>query len=486
MKIDEIQPGEPLRILVVRPDLRNINPVINRIKKQLPEGTKLISAGRKNTDIVLSGLIRIKRKRGKIKNLIKENRFSGTSYVQNTDSAANESAFVAVDHLQRRTKQFSWRFHTLESAYDSNHYYYIIFDLLQDMLAKERINLVLFFNYPHLFYDTVIYQIAKAKGIRTLVVSTSPFPNRFLSLSDIEDVGIFPPTCGKNSYDPYLIDPDENPDWAYMKEVKQFREEFGELRWRGVLRLFWTFIAVERKLLFNPKVLFKTFNRMQIVAKSLPKWRDPLRRHFHTSHLDYYERILLHENLEIDFNRKFVYFPLQFQPELTTSTLGGIYSDQLLAIESLSSILPDDFWIYVKENPKQTGTMRGPQFFKRLDRISNLIFLPSYANTFELIDNSEFVATVTGTVGWETIRKGKNVLVFGIPWYRKLPGAIQFHRGITYEMIIDHKHEHSNLEQQAGKLHSRLHSADPEDSNAVAETIFNLIDNQIETTFMQT
>ena len=124
---------------------------------------------------------------------------------------------------------------------------------------------------------------------------------------------------------------------------------------------------------------------------------------------------------------------------MSTSTLGGNYSDQLLAIEHLSSILPDDSWIYVKENPKQTGAMRGPKFFDRLDRIPNLEFLPSYANTHDLIDNSDFVATVTGTVGWEAIRKGKNVLVFGMPWYRNLPGAIQFHQGITYGMILDYK-----------------------------------------------
>ena len=72
MNIDEFQLGEQLRILAIQPGLRNINPVVNQIKKQLPKGTKLISAGRKNTDIVMSGLIRVKRKRGQIKDLIKK------------------------------------------------------------------------------------------------------------------------------------------------------------------------------------------------------------------------------------------------------------------------------------------------------------------------------------------------------------------------------------------------------------------------------
>ena len=422
----------------------------------------------------------------KSKNLIKEDRFSGKSYVTNSDLAANESTLVAIDHLQRRTKQFTWRCHTLESACDSKHYYHIVFDLLQNLLDKERINLVLFFDFPHLFYDTLIYQIAKANGIRTLIVSSSPFPNRFFSLAEIEDEGIFPLAHSEDSIAPYLIDPEENPNWDYMKGIEQFRGEFGKLCWRGISRLFWSLVAVERTKLLDVKFISKTIGRMRAVAVALPKWRYPFHRHFHSSHLDFYERILLYENVETDFDRKFVYFPLHYQPEMTTSTLGGCFSDQILAIEDLFCILPDDTWIYVKENPKQTGAMRGRQFFDRLDRIPNLKFLPSYANTFELIEKSEFVATVTGTVGWEAIRKGKNVLVFGLPWYRNLPGVIQFHKGINYEMILDCKNEHSVLEQQTGELLSRSHFADSEDWKTVAETIVSLIENRTEITFMRT
>ena len=445
----------------------------------------------------MSGLIRVKRKRGRIKNLLKEDQFSGMPHLSNTGFTLNESAFVSIDHLQRRTQQFTWRYHTVESAYDAKHYYHIVLDLLANLLVEERINLVLFFDIPHLFYDTLIYQLAKVKGIRTLILSSSQFPNRFISLSEINDVGNFLSACDEYSSEPYPINPSENPEWKYMKRVKQFREEPGKLHWRGKLRLFWSLVAIERKKLLNPKVLFATFSRMRNIAAALPQWRDPFRKHFHTSHLDYYERILLHENDEVDFSRKFVYFPLQFQPEMTTSTLGGCYSDQLLAIEHLSRILPDDFWIYVKENPLQTGAMRGPKFFNRLDRIPNLKFLPSYANTHELTDRSEFVATVTGTVGWEAIRKGKIALVFGRVWYCSLPGVIQFREDLTYEMLLDCKVKHTDLEQHTGNLFSRSHLGsilppikeptqdELTESNTVAETIVGLIENRIETTFVQ-
>ena len=496
MKIDEFQSEDSLRILAVRTNRNENNSVIKLIKKQLPENTKIISVGNKDTDIVMTGLIRIKRKRGRIKNLIKEDRFSGASHITQADKTLNESTFVGIDHLQRRTEQFAWRHHTVNNTYDAKNYYHVAVDLLANLLAKEQINLVLFFEIPHLFYDTLIYQVAKFQGIRTLVVTSSQFPNRFFSLSAIEDVGNFPLERSENSKIRYPINPDENPEWEYMEGVLQFRGEPGKLNWRGILQLFWTLVAVERTKLLKPKIVSKTIGRMRIIAATLPKWRYPFRRYLHTSHLDYYEKLLLYENKEIDFSRKFVYFPLQFQPEMTTSTLGGCFSDQLLAIEHLFSILPDDCWIYVKENPKQNGAMRGPQFFNRLGRIPNLTFLPSYANTYELIDKSEFVAAITGTVGWEAICKGKNVLVFGMPWYRNLPGVVQFREGITYEKILNCKNEHSTLEQQTGRLVSRSHSVDAQpptthttrgdnsESNTVAEAIVNLIENRIDTTFL--
>ena len=493
-----IQLRDPIRILALRQNRKDSNHLLNQIKKQLPTGSKLISAGNKNTDIVMSGLIRVKRKRGRIKEMIKDDLYPRRSYAPTSDSTLNKSAFVAIDHLQRRTKQFTWRYHTLENVYDAKHYYHIALDLLTSLLEKEQINLVLFFDIPHLFYDTLIYQIAKSKGVRTLIFTSSPFPNRIFSLSAIEDVGIFPTVCKQDSNYSYPINANQNPNWDYMKGIEQYRGELGKLCWRGLFRLFWTFAAVERKKLSNPKIVLETIKRMRAVANALPKWRYPFLRHFHTRHLDYYEKILSYENTNVDYGRKFVYFPLHFQPEMTTSTLGGSYSDQLLAIEHLSKILPDDCSIYIKENPKQTGVMRGPQFFDRLERIPNLEFLPSYANTYQLIDKSEFVATVTGTAGWEAICKGKTALVFGMPWYRSLPGAIRFHKGITYEYIHNYKIEHSSLERLTGELYCRSHPVNAHLKNTMhsklgeftgactfAETIVDLIENRIETTFIQ-
>ncbi len=46
------------------------------------------------------------------------------------------------------------------------------------------------------------------------------------------------------------------------------------------------------------------------------------------------------------------------------------------------------------------------------------------APTFELIERSAAVATITGTAGWEALFLGKPSIVFGRAFYRDAPGVI--------------------------------------------------------------
>ena len=54
--------------------------------------------------------------------------------------------------------------------------------------------------------------------------------------------------------------------------------------------------------------------------------------------------------------------------------------------------------------------------FHRLKRIPSVEIVPSSANTHTLSKNAQFVASVTGTVGWEAIRQDA-AMVFGAAWY---------------------------------------------------------------------
>jgi hypothetical protein len=130
-----------------------------------------------------------------------------------------------------------------------------------------------------------------------------------------------------------------------------------------------------------------------------------------------------------DLNSEFVYVPLQFQPERTTSPEAGQYVHQYLIINMLSKTLPSDICIYVKEHPNQfslsfTGERgRSRQLYMDINKLRGARFLPLDSDSGSLIESSKFVATGTGTAGWEAINQRKPCICFGDPWYKNAPGV---------------------------------------------------------------
>ena len=141
---------------------------------------------------------------------------------------------------------------------------------------------------------------------------------------------------------------------------------------------------------------------------------------------------------------------------MTTDVLGGKYVDQLLAIEKLRNILPDDWYIYVKENPKQKAYMRGRYFFERLNLIQNVVFVDRSVDTYKLMESAQFVSTITGTAAWEAITGGKNALIFGKIWFDHFPGIFRFDDINSLQEILQYKISHDDVQAAINKLRKKF------------------------------
>ncbi len=380
-------------------------------------------------------------------------RFSGAAraVMECPDFEAGMEAFI--DHLQRRSPMGAYRAHALRGLQDYADYYHILADVLAERMQAAGVTHCVFFNVPHLAYDTVALHVARALGLKVIILTQSLFPARFFSMHDVDDLGAFPIADAP----PFAIEKGKPEDLFYMKGIKQEREEGGRAGLAAHVQLAAFLLAHGRLRALNPFYVARLLRDMRRVYGVLPKWRDPFAKFFHTDALGYFDHLAGFEDAELDLSGEFVYFPLQLQPEMTTSALGGIYRDQALAIEHLSACLPQGVRILVKENPKQGHYQRGPMFFHRLARLDNVEFLPSWANTHELTARAVFVAAVTGTVGWEAIRMGKPALVFGKAWYRAFPGVVEFSDGFDYADLRDLTWDHEALEAAAGALLARSH-----------------------------
>ena len=122
---------------------------------------------------------------------------------------------------------------------------------------------------------------------------------------------------------------------------------------------------------------------------------------------------------EADLNEDFAFFPLHLEPEITVSLLAPFYENQLNLIKQIARSLPLHFKLYVKEHPAMVG-YRPHAYYRELKKIPNVKIISPNVKSFELIEKTKLIATLTGTVGWEGTIFKKPVITFGDVNYNKL------------------------------------------------------------------
>jgi len=178
-----------------------------------------------------------------------------------------------------------------------------------------------------------------------------------------------------------------------------------------------------------------------------------------------------------DYSKKYVYFPLHFEPERTTNPDGGRFHDQSVALASLRKLLPNDVEIFVKEHPSQfyfsdKGSRgRSPLFYNLIKNIRGVRLISINEDSIKLVKHAQFSATITGTVAMEAAIMGKKSLTFGDTWYEGCPNIMSWNDALTYESIIGSHVEDS--QSILGFLYSKmkLHCV-PGRQNVSSETTY--------------
>ncbi len=326
-------------------------------------------------------------------------------------------------------------------------------NLFYSKLKNGKIDLILFHDIPHGNIASLVYVVAKAMNLDTLFLESLHyiFPKKFIYAQTIEDIGII-----SQIPDYYQTVPEWHIERAFKKNLaymtpKQIKKDRGE-DWS---RKF--------KFIMNPSAWIS--ERNSVLKNNFIKYdsfTDYIERKTIQCISKYFRRYQYHKNLNffatknIDFNKKYVYVPLHLQPEMTVDTVGGMFRDQLLLVEKVHNMIPDDWYIYIKENPKQLAFARDKYFFKRLSSIPNTILVDRSVDTYKLLENSQFVATVTGTAAWESITGGKPALIFGNVWFAELPGIIRYHESVSINDILNYSFKHSELEKAVERFTKKL------------------------------
>ena len=312
------------------------------------------------------------------------------------------------------------------------------------LLQANKPDVLLFNNIPHEGFDYVLYLVAKKRGLKTLLVYQSIFPQKFFLCDSIDSVGDFLPKRDVNVTKVIESAP------AYPTVMPNMDVDLTLNMGHKILNFFK--YAVGNYDLFLTKLRARNWEG---------RYKMNLARSFSVSDL---------QLLELDKNRV-IYVPLHLQPEMTSVSLAGHFEEQLFAISYLRSCLPDDWIVLVKENPKQTHFQRGDEFFQILQALPNTYLVKKNISSQKILASSCAVATLTGSAGWEAISVSKKAIVFGNAWYKNFKNVLRYpFSSEDLSAFLNAPVDSGVLDDQLRELFSRAYDGvvDP-DYNSVVE-----------------
>lgn len=318
------------------------------------------------------------------------------------------------------------------------------------IIEREQINLFLSDNIPHDGFDYIIFLICKYRKIQTIMfheLPTRPYKHMSMHATDnIEQIGkniyekfidyksnskSYSGTLSKRLLDYYEEMQEEGSDIEQFTQKQKRKNLYRETidlfsrNYRSLIenmhvdiniakkrRIRWYIIAIDI-LKANFKKIFPFLRRILFFFLYNTK--------IYLSEYDYYKRLCTQN---IDLNKKFIYFALHYQPELSTSPLAKEFTNQLLITKTISESLPDDVYLYIKEHPRISYN-RNRNFYDKMISMKNVVFCDPDISTYKLIDQSVAVATATGSVGWEAFLRSKPVLMFGYRFYQYAPNVFR-------------------------------------------------------------
>lgn len=345
-----------------------------------------------------------------------------------------KNMMMILHNFNRSTDCFSIPMHEVLNMIHclKNHYYYL--------LDKDKPELIIFYNLPHYPEGIILYFLAKAMGVKTLLFTMTSFIGETSYVFSLDDYG----KCENvPEYEPLYttrhlenIEISHTIDMPYTTKTAIKHDMGLDKPWYRKLRAFLHPLdyCCERWNLIVDGFFEKYEGGLDFIEMRSHKLVNKL-----IEERMYSDRFDLYCKEKVDFQCDYVYFPLHLQPEMSTDTNGGMFTDQLLALEKLARVMPRGWKIYVKENPKQKAYKRGKYFFRRLNLIPNVVLLSRQVDTIKLMKNSKCVVTINGTAAWEAVRGGRPAIIFGKYWYEGLPGIFKFSDDIDLEKVCQYQ-----------------------------------------------
>lgn len=273
------------------------------------------------------------------------------------------------------------------------------------IITKSDASCIIYQTTPHDLVNWVFGRTAELYGLQVYILKVSVLPWRVqVKTGIIEQKDVIRYQGRRKKLSPLASD--------YIRKNKR-EYAIAEPEWSKKRKKDGVFNKWSWWNEIKSNVLFKSRGWLSSLVASYEKKKS----------FDEYLRVKSMVPLEMPFCGVFF---LHYQPERTTVPEGGMYGQQLNAIMLLASAMPAGGILIVKEHPSMfrrpyTIPMRPSGFYEAIVSDSNVLLAPVEHDVFELIDNADFVSTITGTVGFQALCRNKPVICFGDAPYKDAP-----------------------------------------------------------------
>ncbi len=312
-------------------------------------------------------------------------------------------------------------------------------------LQQKDIEGVYFMYCPHATWQLVLLHACRYLGIRHAYLSHTSLNNRCLLRTSYKSLEKVPVDYLKNGDRKEIIAKIKHDLWQDFSSesltnetVKAKNDSF--VQGKTATQRSWLATAMKKLLyttsLYTPITVLKEyvvgsrkgepFRFAMSMDHEFTERKFRLAWQAHDRHAKALKIFYNAHTQPVDYSVPYIYFPMHLQPEMTTQPEATVFEDHLLALEVILSILPKGWQVYVKENPRQFDTsinrcsgqlFRSTEDYQAMLRHDAVSFVPLTENSEALIAKAKLTVTLTGTAGWEALRKGKPCATFGHPWY---------------------------------------------------------------------
>ncbi len=344
-----------------------------------------------------------------------------------TALSPNESIFMKMMDRHDYDGSFTYR----------KRLFYYHFQLMywKGVLDYYLPDIVVFRTAPHMGYDYILYALCMKMRIRTVMFERSTLPGIIYPVASFEHGSHAIRQAYKISLEKSAQKRDINLSKSSQKHIQKLSSTYQQAMPFHTKYKLKTFKG--GKLDSTPAILFKIC--INTVKGLILSKRDPyyLQKSIY-KHIGVFKkkRLFKHYNdlsRQVDLSKSYIFVALQCEPERQTCPNGGVFGNQHLMIDFLSKNIPDNWLIYVKEHPSQFKSYqiaersRTKKFYDQINALPNVHLVDLDVNSFELIDHAIASASVSGTVGWESIVRSKPMMLFGYSWYSACDGVFITH-----------------------------------------------------------